>query len=132
LQHGHVAHLRDRTPHLVHLVLVHQRLLAAREDDEVAEKDPVGAEVPDDCGRILGGADDEDALAGLDGRDRRAASLEDDEIRREGCGQLGRCAHVGVEGRSGEPSSRTAAANRDDARERGPLEVVRGGVAAGT
>ena len=132
LQHGHLAHLGDRPPHFLHLVLVGQRLFATREDDEVAEKDPVGAEVADDRGRVLGCADHEDALAGFDGRDRRTASFEDDQVRRKRRCQLGRRAHVGVKGRAREPPSRAAAADRDDARESRALEVVRGGVAART
>src|SRR4029079_2458029 len=60
LQHRDVVpRLRDLAPALLPLCLACERLLAAGEDDEVAQKDAVRAEVADHRGRILCRAGDE-------------------------------------------------------------------------
>ena len=101
---------------------------AARDDHEVGDEDPVGVQVAGHDVARLGRAGDEHAGVGLDRRNRRAAAVEDHELRlalgRECCARE----HVRLAGRPGEAAAAAPAADRDDAGERGRLEVVRGSV----
>ena len=75
--------------------------------------------------------DDEDAPTRLDRWDRRAAAVEEDEVRGKLDRKLRALVDVRDRDRTGEPTATAAAADGLDAGERRRLEVVGRGVSAG-
>ena len=80
--------------------------------------------------RIGGAVDDEDPAGGGDGRDRRAAAVEEHELGRELDREPRSLVHVRDGDRTGETAAAAPAADRLDPGQRSGLEVVGGGVAA--
>ncbi len=119
LEHRRIRELADRG----------DRPARADDEHEIGDEDAVRVQVAGrDLGR-LASAHDEHALARVDRRKRRAAPLEDDQVRRALGSERCTLPDVGGERRPGKPAARAAATHGDDARERGVLQVVRGGVA---
>ena len=102
--------------------------LAVDRDHEVGDEPAVRVEVRVD---VVPVADEQHAPVDRDRRDRRAARVEDDDVRLA----LGREAraldHVRDEDLAREPAAGAAAADRRHAGDRGDLEVVGGGVPPG-
>ena len=73
-------------------------------------------QIPRDHGWIHRAVDDEDPPIGLDGRDRGAAAVEEDEVRPELDGEPGALVHVREGDRARQAAAAAAAAHRRHAR----------------
>ena len=101
---------------------------AVDRDDEVGDEPAVRVEVRVD---VVPVADEQDAPVDRDRRYRRAARVEEDDVRLALGREAGACDDVRDEHLAREPAARTAAADRRHAGDGRDLEVVRGGVPAG-
>ena len=98
---------------------------AADEHHEIRDEHAVRIEVRK---RIVAAAADENPRIDIHRRDRRTAAVEDDDIRFAVNCEGGTLQDVRRGHRTGQPTARAAAADRDDAGECRRLEIVRSGV----
>ncbi len=106
-------------------------VLRGRDHDEVGQERPVGVEVAGGDRAILVPADDEHAPGRGDGRQRRAAAVEHDQVGPERLGGADAREHVREPDGAGEAAAAAAAPDSRHAGERGRLEMVRRGVPSG-